>query len=129
VAILSVFFEFYFNTAPYTDTNFVWAMGDTTGYGFHGDFLNGWDQTALEKAMATCQGPDGSRSDDCSINVGSGSSEKQSPEVAAPSEEVGLNGPLAKLPGDNPVFKRSRVFRELLGINIDLGLKSKSKSS
>ena len=88
-------------------------MGDTTGYGFHGDFLNGWDQSALDNAMATCQGPDGSRAEDCSINVGAGSSEKQTPEVSAPDEDVGLDGPLAALPGKNPVTKRSRVFRKL----------------
>jgi len=109
-----VFFEFYFNTAPYTDTNFVWAMGDTTGYGFHGDFLNGWEQSAIDNAMSTCQGPDGSQSTGCSVNVGgAGSSEKQTPEVPAPAEDVGTTGPLTALPGKNPMTKRSRIFGKL----------------
>ena len=63
--------------------------------------------------MDTCQGPDGSSSPDCSINAGAGSSEVLTPEVDAPAEEVGENGPLAKLPGNNPVTKRSRIYGKL----------------
>ncbi|WVQ86150.1 hypothetical protein IAT38_008318 [Cryptococcus sp. DSM 104549] len=29
----------------------VWANGDTTGYGMHGDFVNGWDVDVLNKAL------------------------------------------------------------------------------
>jgi hypothetical protein len=29
-------------------------MGDNTGYGFHGDFVNGWDVPTLQKAVTTC---------------------------------------------------------------------------
>ncbi|KAL4722163.1 hypothetical protein ACLX1H_010938 [Fusarium chlamydosporum] len=33
---------------------FVFANGDTTGYAFHGDFLNGWNQTVLATAIKKC---------------------------------------------------------------------------
>ncbi|KAF9779950.1 hypothetical protein IL306_000936 [Fusarium sp. DS 682] len=33
---------------------FVFANGDTTGYAFHGDFLNGWDPTVLKTAIKNC---------------------------------------------------------------------------
>lgn len=29
----------------------VWSHGDTTGHGYHADFVNGWDQDVLEAAM------------------------------------------------------------------------------
>ncbi|OCF41274.1 hypothetical protein I317_04932 [Kwoniella heveanensis CBS 569] len=31
--------------------NLAWANGDTTGYGVHGDFVEGWDQAALGAAL------------------------------------------------------------------------------
>lgn len=70
-AIFSLFYEFFYDTSPFRDFNkWVYAMGDPTGYGLHGDFINGWtDQTALETAIQTCSGPDGAYSPDCSINV------------------------------------------------------------
>jgi hypothetical protein len=71
VAIYSVFYEFYYDTSPFTDyQNLVYAMGDPTGYGLHGDFLNGWsDQNALAQAVNTCQGPQGAYATTCSVNV------------------------------------------------------------
>ncbi|KHO01249.1 uncharacterized protein MAM_00250 [Metarhizium album ARSEF 1941] len=108
VAVLSVFFEFFYNTGAVKDFNrWVWAMGDPTGYGLHGDFLNGWaDQGALDRAVETCTGPNGVNDARCSLNVGPdgpGHSRRQPVEVSPPQEEVGFNGPLHKLPGDNPI--------------------------
>ncbi|KAF7562350.1 hypothetical protein G7046_g1797 [Stylonectria norvegica] len=33
---------------------FVFANGDTTGYSFHGDFLNGWDADVLSASIKQC---------------------------------------------------------------------------
>ena len=33
---------------------FVLSTGDTTGYSFHGDFQNGWNETTLRDATAQC---------------------------------------------------------------------------
>ena len=37
-AVITLFYEFHFDTSPYADRNFVFAQGDKTGHGFHGDF-------------------------------------------------------------------------------------------
>lgn len=71
IAIFSVFMEFFYDTAVFNNrfNKWVYAMGDLTGYGLHGDFINGWEQHALETAIATCTGPNGFFSPNCSINV------------------------------------------------------------
>ncbi|KAI9795784.1 MAG: hypothetical protein M1833_006805 [Piccolia ochrophora] len=38
---------------------FVIANGDPTGYGYHGDFMNGWDQGTLQQAIANCKSQGG----------------------------------------------------------------------
>ncbi|KAH8157371.1 hypothetical protein CIB48_g10876 [Xylaria polymorpha] len=104
-AIIQLFFEFNYDTSKYTDRNFVFAQGDKTGYGFHGDFVNGWtDQQRLADAHRTCTGAGGVNAKTCSLNVGSdgssGHASSQVPESPAPAEQVGLNGPLSALPNN-----------------------------
>jgi len=60
VRIVDLFFEAFYSVsqfphgpAPYGDgkQHFVLACGDDTGLGFHGDFLNGWDQNVLQAVL------------------------------------------------------------------------------
>lgn len=36
------------------DSRFTFSQGDPTGYGFHGDFINGWDPDVQLEAVNTC---------------------------------------------------------------------------
>ncbi|UKZ67872.1 uncharacterized protein TrAtP1_009031 [Trichoderma atroviride] len=108
-AILSVFYEFFYDTGSIQNYNrLVYADGDATGYSLHADYLQGWkDQNALNNAIATCTGPNGVNDPGCSLNVGPngtpGSSGPQKLQTAAPTENIGLSGPIAALPGNNPI--------------------------
>jgi hypothetical protein len=58
VRLPGVFFEILFDVNPtrFPHGNghnpFVWSCGDSTGYGLHGDFLNGWDENLVRDALA-----------------------------------------------------------------------------
>jgi hypothetical protein len=55
VALFSIFYEFFFDTSPYTDRKFAFANADPTGFGYHGDFIMGWtNRTLLQNAHRDC---------------------------------------------------------------------------
>jgi len=100
VALMSIFYEFFFDTSSYKDFNrFAFACGDPTGYGFHGDFIMGWtDRALLQTAHADCVGPS-----DCPKLGNQPASRRPLIFPAIYEEQIGLNGPIAKLPGNNAV--------------------------
>lgn len=87
---------------------FVYSNSDPTGYGWHGDFFNGWDVNALQNAILNCNTtPDQQNGITAAcpyltvIPAATASACKiQNVEVTEP---LGINGPLAKLPGCNPL--------------------------
>lgn len=117
VRLPNLFFEAFYTVSDFphgTGTqNFILACGDATGYGFHGDFLNGWDQTVLQKAIddSSCE----------QTNTNNGNTVKNCAPLAqyvqdTPpagkcvmsqdiqlNEHLGFGAPIPNLPGNNPI--------------------------
>ncbi|KAF4457032.1 hypothetical protein F53441_947 [Fusarium austroafricanum] len=81
---------------------FVFANGDTTGYAFHGDFLNGWNPTVLSSAIKNCINNDtiGGAISQCPVLAASQTSyfEDNCPEMPPLINEP-IRGMIDALPG------------------------------
>ncbi|KAF2733399.1 WSC domain-containing protein [Polyplosphaeria fusca] len=57
----SLFYETIWGTDAFKGVSgqFVFGNGDPTGYGYHGDFITGWDVDFLQSAIKTCTNPSG----------------------------------------------------------------------
>lgn len=66
--LVSLFFETKYDTQDFAgvDGQFVLSMGDPTGYGYHGDFIQGWQPGFLQQAMTGCTNPSG-QVEDCPL--------------------------------------------------------------
>jgi hypothetical protein len=109
--------------------NFVLATGDSTGYSLHGDFFNGFSygengsQSLLNRALTNCPDMNGGEYSvdtdhgSSSLTILCGSIEARKcdvfsfqnmtacvPEMGIVNEPVGDKFPIAKLPGNNPVW-------------------------
>ncbi|KAK2030075.1 hypothetical protein LX32DRAFT_338649 [Colletotrichum zoysiae] len=67
-SVPNILYEVIWNTAAYKNRNgrFVIANGDVQGFGYHGDFMAGWDEDFLQSAINTCTNLSG-RIEDCPI--------------------------------------------------------------
>lgn len=101
----SLFYETIWDTYSFKDREgqFVLANGDPTGYGYHGDFIMGWDEEFLRKAVNTCTNLSGLTSD-CPLftmqdpSVYGSCNLKPLPSIAAFEEEK--ESDLDQLPGN-----------------------------
>ncbi|GAA6026736.1 hypothetical protein JCM8097_005823 [Rhodosporidiobolus ruineniae] len=108
VRLVTLFYEIMWSVDPMNKYRmqaanptqpFVLAMGDASGYGYHGDFFNGWDRAVLQEAIDTCTSDSGVI-EYCTVFdlYDTGHSCRKTPDV----DEV-VSGTLTKLPGCNPV--------------------------
>jgi hypothetical protein len=107
VHMVSIFFEIHYDTALFKDewvdgkSPFVFAQGDATGFGFHGDFLNGWDVDVLQNAIDVCTDAGGAVEDCPAVTMFTDQECNDCKLPTSVNEKTG--GKLAALPGCNPV--------------------------
>ncbi|KZF20149.1 hypothetical protein L228DRAFT_240704 [Xylona heveae TC161] len=63
--LVSLFYETIWSTEAFAgiDGQFLLSNGDPTGYGYHGDFIAGWEPDFLQSAVKQCTNPSGEVSD------------------------------------------------------------------
>jgi len=85
---------------------FVWSNGDPTGYSYHGDFLNGWNVTALQSAVHGCDNnTNGTAAGDttaCPYFTVQSADAAAACTIPSVVNET-ITGNLTKLPGCNPL--------------------------
>ncbi|KAI0330772.1 WSC-domain-containing protein [Cubamyces sp. BRFM 1775] len=114
VHLISLFYEMGVSVQQFEyhgPGTWVLANGDTTGFGLHADFQNGWDVDLLQQAIDQCSGQSGNLLDCAPLAA------VNDPAAAAAcvfegdlvDEPTGVNGPISALPGCNPVFESGDV--------------------
>ncbi|KAI4213743.1 MAG: hypothetical protein LQ351_003709 [Letrouitia transgressa] len=102
VPLVHIFYEVLYsvNNVKQDGGQFVFSHGDTTGYGFHGDFLNGWDPATLASATKNCVNTDGGAVYDCDAFKPTWNPEfgRTCPERPSLVDEP-VHGMIDKLPG------------------------------
>ncbi|THW52110.1 hypothetical protein D6D17_06542 [Aureobasidium pullulans] len=82
--------------------SFVLSNGDPTGFGFHADFYNGWQEGVLPNLLTGSSACDSHDIGDCSgVTFDSSMNWAQCTTTNNFSED--LDGPLSALPGCNPI--------------------------
>ncbi|KAG9244702.1 hypothetical protein BJ878DRAFT_56698 [Calycina marina] len=87
------------------DGQFVIANGDPTGYGYHGDFIMGWEEEFLQDAVNTCTSSSGEISD-CALFDIQDSDTYSACSITEPASlktESVVSG-LSSLPGNVPIM-------------------------
>ncbi|GJN94687.1 hypothetical protein Rhopal_007778-T1 [Rhodotorula paludigena] len=87
----------YFDLAKTPKSPFVLANGDPTGYGYHGDFQNGWNVDVLQQAADICTNDSGVIEECPVLELYDRATEGYCRKVVL--------GNLDSLPGCNPVTK------------------------
>ncbi|KAK7037774.1 hypothetical protein VNI00_010735 [Paramarasmius palmivorus] len=94
--------EAHRNDAMKPDQPFVFSHGDRTGYGYHGDFINGWDAGVLQKVVDNCYCNDFGDASCCAQKGLFTLNTDGHCRITRSINEI-TTGTLPKLPGNNPV--------------------------
>lgn len=107
VHFVSIFFEVIWDTGKFANRwygnkqPFVFSQGDPTGFGGHGDFVMGWEEQHLQRAVDACTADSG-RVEDCPEFTLIPDSQAEGCSVP-PRVDEPTTGTLTALPGCNPI--------------------------
>ncbi|KAI0739627.1 hypothetical protein C8Q80DRAFT_1288255 [Daedaleopsis nitida] len=109
VHLVSLFYEMIVSVDQFDywgPAAWVLASGDTTGYGHHGDFQNGWDVDLLQDALDNCPDANGNVQScpPLAAVFDQASADACVLETQIVDENTGFHGPLSQLPGCNPIW-------------------------
>lgn len=104
VPLLHLFYEVLYgvNNIHQDGGNFTFSQGDNTGYGFHGDFLNGWDPATLQSAIKDCAATNDGTVGDCPAFKATDDPNhfaQNCPEQPPLIKDEPVHGMISKLPG------------------------------
>ncbi|OBZ65507.1 putative fungistatic metabolite [Grifola frondosa] len=108
--LVSIFYEMLVSVDQYSywgNGSWVFANGDTTGRGFHGDFQNGWaDLDLLQNAIDNCPNANGDvmACPPLAAAFDQPSADACTLEGSIVDEDIGLNDNITALPGCNPLW-------------------------
>ncbi|CAF0997440.1 unnamed protein product [Didymodactylos carnosus] len=116
VRLPALFYEAFYSVDKFPHGTgrqpFVLSSGDPTGYGFHGDFVNGWDFDVVKNMLAdsSCLASNtnlGNNPERClPLKPFVKQSVDANCELAKPiplTENIGMIEPIKRLPGCNPI--------------------------
>ncbi|KAK3996051.1 hypothetical protein QBC44DRAFT_319064 [Cladorrhinum sp. PSN332] len=105
-----MFYETYWDTAQFRsrfegligkESPFVFSNGDATGFSVHADFISGWNPEELQNIIDNCNTGHAGLHTCPGLKLGVNPDNTQC-KIECPVKED-VNGPLDKLPGDNPI--------------------------
>lgn len=122
VRLPGVFFEAFYAVDKFPHGQgtqpFVLSNGDPTGYGFHGDFVNGWDVDVVREALShgTCLATvtnNGNSPQNClplrPYVKARNDDDCQMRQSIPLTENLGMIEPISRLPGCNPITQTKAV--------------------
>jgi hypothetical protein len=122
-----LFFETIWNTMDFVNQSgtFVIANGDTEGYGYHGDFYSGWNQTFLQDAINTCLNLSG-QAQDCHLFTRQNDSISTSCFLDMPAElrQENYQGLIPSLPGNVAISTGPGLAAKLEGTPVTVTTKA-----
>lgn len=110
----SLFYETIWNTYEFVGQagEFMFSNGDPSGYGYHGDFMMGWDHAFLQSAVNNCTNLSG-QIEDCPLFTIQDSSAYSNCNVTLPSAVANENvvGAISTMPG-NPAIASGPAYAD-----------------